>query len=449
MSGRGPGRAWLAAILAATALCATAAPVKAAADDPLFVFAPVPPPPVLPALPPPFGNFNGPCGIGVDSAGNFYVSDYYRHTVDAYRPDANYSQTPQFGSIGYIGQLAAVDPLDGPCGLAFDAADNLYVNDYHRSVIRYGALPSFGAGTVITGAGVDSNHPTGVAVEPVTGRVYVNQRTYIGVFDSSGAVVEEGGAPLRIGLGSLEDGYGLAVSRYPETEGFLYVSDAASDTVKIYDPVSDTADPVAEIDGGATPKGEFVSLRDAAVAVDRVSGDVYVVDNLQPADSERPQAIVYVFSATNAYLGHLKFLIRDALPPGLAVDNSPSATHPAGTQGRVYVTSGNTEGAAVYAYPPGAATSAPVRLSTFSAVTGGGSSAGDGESAGGDAVPSDRGALTCGTACETGKAGGSSAQTTRAPVATGLEHRRRARRSPHRRRRHRQHRSSTRERGLR
>ncbi len=44
-------------------------------------------------------------------------------------------------------------------------------------------------------------------------------------------------------------------------------------------------------------------------------------------------------------------MISDPLPAGLAVDNGGGAT-----QSRVYVTSGNTALAGVYAYPPGAAT---------------------------------------------------------------------------------------------
>jgi hypothetical protein len=42
-------------------------------------------------------------------------------------------------------------------------------------------------------------------------------------------------------------------------------------------------------------------------------------------------------------------------PVGLAVDDSASPRHPAGTQGRVYVTSGNTHRAGIYVYPPAAA----------------------------------------------------------------------------------------------
>lgn len=359
-----PWRPLLIGVIALAALCASAAPALGAAGDPLWVFTPKPTKDEeIPEVPPPHANLNGPCGLGVDSTGSIYVSDYYRHDVDVFLPvRETYSGYPT-----YVGQLSGVDPLSGPCGVAFDAVDDLYVNSYHRSVIRYGSKASFGTGSVIAGAGIDSTHPTGVAVDPASGNVYVDARTYIAVYDSTGAPVMDGAEPLRIGLGDLEDGYGVAFSQHPGTLGQLYVPDAATSTVKVYDPAVDTVARVAEIDGSATPEGRFVSLRDAAIAVDRVSGDVYVVDNLQPLYAEQSLALVHVFGADGSYEGHLEYPIKDALPPGLAVDNSAAATYPAGTQGQVYVTSGNTVGASVYAYPPGAATTAPPPIAATAA----------------------------------------------------------------------------------
>jgi hypothetical protein len=315
------------------------APGAQGAADPLFVFTPSPPS-KPPAVPPPTGFLNSPCGLGVDSSSRIYVSDYYHHAVDVF------SSTPS-----YSNQLANVDPVNGPCGLALDSTNRLYVNNYHRNVTRYTASPTFGSGTVITGAPLDSSHPTGVAVNSTTGNVYVNQRDHIAVYDSSGAPVLDGGNPLLIGQGSFGDAYGIAVSQFPATLGRLYVPDAQSNTVKVYDPAIDKEDPVAEIkDPFSKP---FISLRDSAIAVDRVTGDIYFADNLQPGVAEKPQASIYVYSSTNVYKGRLKYNVIDALPPGLAVDNSAS-----GTQGRIYVTSGNTSPASIYAYAPGSATTA-------------------------------------------------------------------------------------------
>ncbi|HET9153694.1 MAG TPA: hypothetical protein VFN85_06235 [Solirubrobacterales bacterium] len=328
----------IACFLVGICLLAAAAPAAwADASYPIWAYAPEPPEPPPPnPVPPPNGYLNGPCGLAVDASGTIYLADHYHRVVDLLSP-----------AHAYAGQISGLEALDGPCGLGLGSGGQLYVNAYHRSVREYGPAP----GPVLSGAGADSAHPTGVAVDPASGRVYVNDRTYVGVYDAAGAPVEEGGQPLRLGVGSLQDGYGLAVSAYPGTAGYVYVPDAASNTVKVYDPAApDKSQPVETIAG---PPGGFSSLRDAAVAVDRVSGEVYVVDDLQPGATESPHALVEAFEAGGAYAGHLKFEVIDGAPSGLAVDNSAGAT-----QGRVYVTSGNTEPGGVYAYPPGAVTTA-------------------------------------------------------------------------------------------
>jgi DNA-binding beta-propeller fold protein YncE len=351
------GRMLSAALCAAVAALATAVPAQADFDDPVFVYRPVPDVLQNPQLkPPPAAYLEGPCGLAVDRLGNLYVSDYHHDAVDVYKR----SDDPTFA---YLTQIPSVDPLDGPCGLAVDSAGRVAVNDYHRSVVRYTPevfppvaavkeppIPATAYGSLET---IDPVHPiaadapTGVALHPVTENVYVDNRTYVAVYQPSGAPVEVSGEPLRIGEGSLEDGYGVAV----DPGGRVYVPDAGNETVKVFDPALDADDPVLVIDGSGVPGGGFISLRDSAIAVDQVSGKVYVADDLQPAHWEEPEAAVYVFNASGSYLGRLKHNVVDARPPGLAVDNSPEAT-----QGRVYVTSGNTELAAVYAYPPGAET---------------------------------------------------------------------------------------------
>jgi DNA-binding beta-propeller fold protein YncE len=312
----------LGALMLALGLVAPTA--LGAAGDPLFVYKPPPPEPGSGPKPPPTSRFNGPCGLAVDAVGSFYVSDYYHHVIDAFG-------FPLFPTKPvYSGQIIG-DPEDGPCEIAFNSTGDLYVNDFHRNVIG-------------RGANIDEGHPTGVAIDVTTDRVYVNDRTHVSAYEPSGAPVMEGGEALRIGAGSVQDGYGLAVSAFPATQGFVYVPDAESDTVKVFDPEVDKSNPVKTIQG---PFGGFTSLRDGAVAVDKATGNVYVADNLQPLFTERPESAIDVFSPAGGYLGRLKFKVTDALPPGLAVDNSATAS-----QGRVYVTSGNTDEAVIYAYPP-------------------------------------------------------------------------------------------------
>ncbi len=334
----------LLSTLCAAAIALSVGPAPAgAAVDPTYFLSPAPPakPPVVP---PPTGYLNGPCGVAVDSGGLLYVSDYYHHAIDIF----------DFDNSPYVTQVANVDPLGGPCGIALDSSDRLFVNNYHRNITRYGSSPAFGTGTVFPLPSEDPTHhlPTGVSVNTDTDTVFVDNRTYISVFDISGIPVLDGGEPLKIGVGTLGDGYGIAVSQFPSTAGRLYVPDASSNTVKVYNPLVSKSTPVAEI---KDPFGKpFTSLRDSAVAVDRVTGDVYFADNTQPKSAERPQATIYIFGSTGTYKGHLKYNVFFGQPVGIAVDNSEGAN-----QGRIYVTTGNSDRGAVYGYMPPAGVFGP------------------------------------------------------------------------------------------
>lgn len=334
-----------------TAICAVAFGLcvspnaQGAFDDPLFFYMPSGPLP-----PPPVGYLDGPCGIAVSGSGQIYVSDYYHRSIDIFAPSGDPQKPNPTFSDQPLGAFSGTanphtGPLDDPCGLAFGPSGELYLNDYHREVVRFPAPFSLATAQVIdTGDPTDPYaNPTGVALDPTTGHVFVDDRTYIAEYDSSGAFVR------RIGEGSLQDGYGIAVSGHPGTLGYVYAPDAGSDTVKVFDPSLGTTDPKEEIAG---PPGGFGSLRDSAVAIDDQTGEIYVSDTLGPQLSEEPQATIRVFASTGVLEGRLKHATIDAAPVGLAVDNSGGAT-----QGHVYVTSGITEFAGFYGYPADAASS--------------------------------------------------------------------------------------------
>jgi hypothetical protein len=337
MSGR--ARRWMTGVVCALALIGGGpAAAQAAAPEPIFTL-------VGPLINPVQNTsleLEDACGLAVGSVSNsFYLSNYYLHLVNLINPPVPPNKPMEFSTL-----LGNVDSLDGPCGLAPDNLGRIYVNNYHRNIERY----SLSGGVFQTPTVIDSSHPTGVAVNLTTNNVYVDDRTYVAVYDSSGAPVLDGGNPLKIGVGSLEDGYGLAVSAYPGTAGRIYVADHSDDTLKVYDPVVSKVSPVQVITG---PPGGFGSLRDSAIAIDRVTGEVFVADTIaHPQYLERPEAVIRVFDASGAYKGRLKYAIVDPEPPGIAVDNTVGTT-----QGRVYVTSGNSIRSGVYVYPPGSATS--------------------------------------------------------------------------------------------
>ena len=325
-------------LVSVAALAVAVAPASALGSlDPLFVYQPQPP--GTPLLPPPAGKLEGPCGLAVGNSGEyFYLADYYHDVVDRLQPKLESPQRKE-RKVNYIEQIAGVSADNGPCGLAIDDHTSRYlVNERHGAVLRY-ASPK-GAGKTI----LDPGPASGVAIGPGDGYAYVDDFDHVSVYQPDGAPVEVSGAPLQIGSGTIGAGYGIAVSGYPATNGFLYVPDATSNTVKVYDPATDVESPVATIAAG------FTSLRDSAIAVDDSSGEIYVVNDLQPGSADSPEAEVDVFRADSAPKGRLEYNIIDSRPAGLAVDNSGSLS-----QGRVYVTSGDTELASVLIYPADAA----------------------------------------------------------------------------------------------
>ena len=120
-------RALRVVAILACGLTLTPAAAGAAAEDPLFVFLPA-------AGNPPVLSLNGPCGMAVNfsgtTSGNFYVSNHYADSVQAFTPPPPPYDKPPGPADGGAG-------TDGPCGIAIDSTDTLYVNNYHRNVVRF------------------------------------------------------------------------------------------------------------------------------------------------------------------------------------------------------------------------------------------------------------------------------------------------------------------------
>jgi DNA-binding beta-propeller fold protein YncE len=297
------------------------------------------------------GGYEDACGLAFGPGGGLYVSDYYHDQILGPSTIANES------------------PADGPCKLGFDSEGDLFVNNWHRDVVKY--TEPF---ATATGAVIDAAQPTGLTVDQATGSLYVAHRTYLSVY---AAPVTAGEAPTQtIGLGSLTEAFGVAVSEFPATAGYLYVPDAKDNTVKVFDPAGTLVD---TMDGAATPQGHFTHLTDSEVAVDNSPtspsyGHLFVLDAIGHAKSEHPEAVFDEFNAEGAYRGQITGF-TDAEPSGIAFGES---TH------NVYVTSGNSEGSAVFVYGP---TSAARTLKVAKAGTGGGT------------VTSSPNGIACGGAC--------------------------------------------------
>lgn len=274
-------------------------------------------------LPPPEGQIEGPCGLAISPANRLYVADYHHRVVDIFGLPTPAGQGSYMSQIVLSGTnpVFGVNTLDSVCGLAFDSAGNLYGNEWHQGVVR------------LTGgeATIDSGESTGVAIDPSIDRLFVDDRTYVAEY---ALPYVPGAEPVAtIGGDSLGEGYGVAASG-----GRLYVADAADQTVKVFEPATSETEPVATI------SGSFVSLTNAALAIDPTNGHLLVVDNPQPG-FEHPRSGVLEFdSAGNdyAFLGRL---------PGAPVDGGPSGIV-VGPSGQVIVTDGNGELSNAFLYGP-------------------------------------------------------------------------------------------------
>jgi hypothetical protein len=252
-------------------------------------------------IPPPEGEIEDACGVAVTLGGDLYVSDHYNQAVDLFAEPFQ--------------QIFVGTPPEGPCQLAFNYANEaLYANIWHQSVVRLRPTTQV----------FDQGNSTGVALDEA-GNVYANDRTHIAVYSPAGSLLEE------IGAGNLIDAYGLAVFG-----GRVYVPDAATDTVKVFEPATDLLEPVEEI---APPSG-FNSLTDGEVTVDPTNGHVLVLDNLQPG-YEHPKGAIDEFAEDGEFLGQLPNTVIDAGPSGLVVNP---------VTGQLYATSGNSEEANVFRF---------------------------------------------------------------------------------------------------
>jgi hypothetical protein len=276
-------------------------------------------PPGGPLAPHNEGEIEGACGLAVGDSGQVYVSDYYHREIHLFSSSGEYNASI---ALGGENSVSGVNALDSACGLALDSSGNLLANEFHQSVGRLGEAP------------IDDEGSTGLAVDPLSGDLYVDDRTSVARYQAPFGPDDPPVETIPLGEGA--DAYGIAAYG-----GRIYVPDASTDSVRVFEPSVAADEPVLTIPG-------FNSLLNAVAAVDPSNGHLLVVDNLQPG-FEHPQGVVKEFAASGAFLGQLPGSPVDGEPSGLAIDPAT---------GVLYVTDGNGELANAFKY--GAYGSAPV-----------------------------------------------------------------------------------------
>jgi uncharacterized protein (TIGR03437 family) len=129
---------------------------------------------------------NGPFGVAVDSIGNLYIADTGNEVVRRVAPDGTMWTVAGTGTRGYMGDGEAARSawLDGPEGVAVDAAGTLYIADTFNGRIRrvgtdgvISTVAGVGSTGVFSGDGGPANSaalslPTDVAVDGA-GNLYI------------------------------------------------------------------------------------------------------------------------------------------------------------------------------------------------------------------------------------------------------------------------------------
>jgi cysteine-rich repeat protein len=140
--------------------------------------------------------WSAPGGLAFDTAGDLYVADSGNDVVR--RVDAGTGAVTIIagtGTAGYTGDNgpATAATLDGPSGVAVDAAGNVYIADMNN-----GALRRVSASGVITTLAVAN--ATGVAIDSSGALYMVGDDTVYRVDTTTGSVTPMAGSPTSTGL---------------------------------------------------------------------------------------------------------------------------------------------------------------------------------------------------------------------------------------------------------
>lgn len=241
------------------------------------------------------GSFNNPYGVAIDAAKNVYVTDTLNHTVRKITPGGVVSTLAgTAGQPGSTNGTGSVARFNFPVGIGVDAAGNVYVSEVTNSTIRKitpagevttfaGAPLQFGSANGAGGAARFAQ-PRGLAVDSA-GNVYVADggNHTIRKITPAGDVTTLAGSPGQPGTANgtgsearFNTPFGVAV----DGAGNVYVADSENHTIRritsagVVTTVAGTAGVRGALDGTGTaallnqPRGVSVGA----------GGNVFVAD---------------------------------------------------------------------------------------------------------------------------------------------------------------------------
>jgi hypothetical protein len=165
------------------------------------------------------GAFSEIKGVAVDGNGNVWVSEASGEVAEFASNTANSFVT------GWNTNQGA-----GQGGLAVGPSGTVYVTVGWGGVFRYTAAGSELAVPGTESAVVDFGFATGVAVDPASGNVFVDDGFQVNEYEASGTAL-----PPSFGSGVLSSGQGIAAD---DADGHVYVADAAAEQIDLFRPLT-------------------------------------------------------------------------------------------------------------------------------------------------------------------------------------------------------------------
>jgi hypothetical protein len=167
-----------------------------------------------------------PCGVAVDAAGNVYVG-LHGSRVNKYSPAAN----PVLGS-DYVSSLWG---LANACDIAVDGEGSVYVDGWSEGpVFKYEALQFNALETPASGTEVASTGRA-LAIDPASNDLYVARYGEVAQYEPTGGLIDTFSGSEANAFGNT---HGIAIG----TSGNVLVSDNNQARIDIFGPVADLAD---------------------------------------------------------------------------------------------------------------------------------------------------------------------------------------------------------------